>query len=263
MKQTVTGSLRLVVVSALAWSASLGVGVAQTTTRVSTDATGTQVAGASRQRECQRGRALRGVLVDGDDARRRRRQRIGRRLREGSADRRRHARQRADRRAEAVGDSVSPDISTDGRYVTFVSAAALDRRRHQHVRGCDRHRPARRLPARPRHRRHHARERGDRRHAGQRRQRRAADQRRRPLRRLRVGRRPTSSPPTPTSVRRRLPPRPPDVDDDRVSVATSGAQSDRAASSPTISDDGTRVAFLSDADDARSRRPIRWRATQP
>ena len=27
--------------------------------------------------------------------------------------------------AEALGDSVAPDISADGRYVTFVSAAAL------------------------------------------------------------------------------------------------------------------------------------------
>ena len=33
----------------------------------------------------------------------------------------------------------------------------------------------------------------------------------------------------------------------RISVATSGAQSDRDASAPSISDDGARVAFLSDA----------------
>ncbi len=125
MKRTVTGHLRLVVVSALAWSATLGVGDAQTTTRVSTDATGTQLAGASRQPSASAdGRfvafsSTATTLVAGDG--------------NGSADifvkdRQTGAVTRVSVRTggtEATGDSVAPDISADGRYVTFVSAAAL------------------------------------------------------------------------------------------------------------------------------------------
>ena len=120
-----TGQLRLVVVSAMAWGAALGVGAAQTTTRVSTDATGTQVAGASRQPSASAdGRfvafsSTATALVAGDT--------------NGSADifvkdRQTGAVTRVSVRtggAEAAGDSVAPDISADGRFVTFVSAAAL------------------------------------------------------------------------------------------------------------------------------------------
>jgi hypothetical protein len=118
------GHLRLVAVSALAWAAALGVGDAQTT-RVSTDATGTQVAGASRQPSVSAdGRfvafsSTAATLVAGDT--------------NGSADifvkdRQTGAVTRVSvltGGAEAVGDSVAPDISADGRYVSFVSAAFL------------------------------------------------------------------------------------------------------------------------------------------
>jgi hypothetical protein len=113
------------VAGALAWTASLGVGSAQTTTRVSTDAAGTQVAGASRQPSASAdGRfvafsSTAATLVAGDT--------------NGSADvfvkdRQTGAVTRVSvltGGAEAVGDSVAPDISADGRYVTFVSAAFL------------------------------------------------------------------------------------------------------------------------------------------
>ena len=120
-----TGHLRLVVASALAWTASLGVGGAQTTTRVSADATGTQVAGDSRQPSVSAdGRfvafsSTAATLVAGDS--------------NGSTDIFVKDRQTGSVTrvsvltggAEAVGNSVSPDISADGRYVTFVSAAFL------------------------------------------------------------------------------------------------------------------------------------------
>ncbi|MEO6008595.1 MAG: hypothetical protein ABIU38_11085 [Vicinamibacteraceae bacterium] len=109
----------------MAWAAALGVGGAQTTTRVSTDASGTQVAGASWQPSASAdGRfvafsSTAATLVAGDG--------------NGSADvfvkdRQTGAVTRVSVRTggmEAVGDSVSPDISADGRYVTFVSAASL------------------------------------------------------------------------------------------------------------------------------------------
>jgi hypothetical protein len=119
------GQLRLVAMSAVAWGAALGLGAAQTTTRVSTDATGTQVAGASRQPSASAdGRfvafaSTATTLVAGDT--------------NGSADvfvkdRQTGAVTRVSVRtggAEALGNSVAPDISADGRYVTFVSAAFL------------------------------------------------------------------------------------------------------------------------------------------
>ena len=67
-------------------------------TRVSTDAANAQARRRQPAAERQRRRALRGVLVHGHDAGRRRCERIGRRLREGQADRRRHAGQRANGR---------------------------------------------------------------------------------------------------------------------------------------------------------------------
>ena len=123
MRKT-TGYVRVVVVSGLAWMAAIGIGVAQTT-RVSTDAVGAQVAGASRQPSASAdGRfvafsSTATTLVAGDT--------------NGSADifvkdRQTGAVTRVSVRtggAEFVGDSVSPDISADGRYVTFVSAAFL------------------------------------------------------------------------------------------------------------------------------------------
>jgi len=125
LKTTTTGYLRLLAVTALAWGGTLGIGAAQTTTRVSTDATGTQVTGVSRQPSASAdGRfvafsSTATTLVAGDT--------------NGSADvfvkdRQTGAVTRVSVRtggAEFLGDSTAPDISADGRYVTFVSAAFL------------------------------------------------------------------------------------------------------------------------------------------
>ena len=119
-------SLLIVLGLALASVAAPAGGEAQTvTTRISTDAAGTQVAGASRQPSASAdGRfvafsSTAATLVAGDA--------------NGSADvfvkdRQSGAVSRVSVRTgglEAMGDSVAPDISADGRYVTFVSAAAL------------------------------------------------------------------------------------------------------------------------------------------
>ena len=123
--RTPTGLVRVIGMSALVWSATLGVGVAQTTSRVSTNGTGMQVAGASRQASASAdGRfvafsSTAPTLVAGDA--------------NGSADifvkdRQTGAVTRVSVRTggtERPGDSVAPDISADGRYVTFVSAASL------------------------------------------------------------------------------------------------------------------------------------------
>ncbi len=248
MRKT-TGYVRVVVVSGLAWMAAIGIGVAQTT-RVSTDAVGAQVAGASRQPSASAdGRfvafsSTATTLVAGDT--------------NGSADifvkdRQTGAVTRVSVRtggAEFVGDSVSPDISADGRYVTFVSAAFLtaddtntsscpganvtgpscpDVFRHDRITGetirlsvssagvqADAASAAPRIS-------------GDGRFvvyesaghdAGRLRQ-----QPRRDIF-LRDAQTATTT---------------------RMSVATGGAQSDRDASAPSISDDGSRVSFLSDA----------------
>ena len=104
-------------------SAATGIAAAQS--RISTDAVGAQVAGASRQPSASAdGRlvafsSVATTLVAGDA--------------NGSADifvkdRQTGAVTRVSLRtggAEFVGDSTSPDISADGRYVTFVSAAFL------------------------------------------------------------------------------------------------------------------------------------------
>ena len=82
-------------------------------------------AGASRQPSASADGRFVAFSSTGHDARRGRQQRRRRRLREGPADRRGDARQRPTGGTEAVGDSVAPDISADGRYVTFVSAAFL------------------------------------------------------------------------------------------------------------------------------------------
>jgi hypothetical protein len=113
------------VASALAWTASLGVGVAQTTTRVSTDAGGAQVSGASWEPSASAdGRFVAfassaGTLVGGDvngleDVFVKDRQtgvvtRVS--VLTGGLD--------------AGGSSFQPDISADGRYVTFRSTAPL------------------------------------------------------------------------------------------------------------------------------------------
>ena len=198
-----TGYVRSIVVGALAWSAAAGVGDAQTISRVSTDATGTQVAGASRQPSASAdgrfvafaSRATTLVAGDGNG-------RV-RHLREGPADRGGHARQRGDRRHGVLGDSVAPDISADGRYVTFVSAAFLtaDDTNSFTCSGAIVLGPS--CPDVFRHdrdyRHDHPRQRGERRSPGGRRQRGAADQRRRPLCRVRIGWPPRWSPATPTS----------------------------------------------------------------
>jgi hypothetical protein len=227
------------VLGGLIWTAALGTGVAQTvTTRVSTDAVGAQVAGASRQPSVSAdGRfvafsstATTLVAADGN----------------GSADvfvkdRLTGVVTRVSVRtggAEATGDSVAPDISNDGRYVTFASAAALtaddtnavvDVFRHDRSSGATVRvsvstsgTQANGASAAPRLN-------GDGRYvvfesvatnlvAGD-------DNLRRDifLRDLQ------------TSVT------------SRVSVATNGGQSDRDATAPTISDDGARIAFLSDS----------------
>jgi hypothetical protein len=113
-------------VCAAVWSAASGVCSAQAvTTRVSTDAANAQLAGASRQSSVSAdGRFVAfsstdTTLVAGDT--------------NGSADifvkdRQTGAVTRVSLRTggvEAVGDSVAPGISADGRYVTFVSSAAL------------------------------------------------------------------------------------------------------------------------------------------
>jgi hypothetical protein len=250
VKQTVTGFLRLVVVTGLVWSASLGVGLAQTITRVSTDATGTQVAGASRHASASAdGRfvafsSTATTLVAGDG--------------NGSADifvkdRQTGAVTRVSVRTggtEAVGDSVAPDISADGRYVTFASAAPLtaddtnvsscpgaivtgptcpdvfvhDRQTGTTIRAsvASNGAQADAASAAPRIS-------GDGRYV-------AFDS---------VA---TNLVTGDTNQLRDVFLR--DVQTattTRISVATGGAESDRAARSPTISDDGTRVAFLSDA----------------
>jgi hypothetical protein len=125
LMRALTERFRSVAVCAAAWSAAAGVCGAQVTTRVSTDAANAQVAGASRHpRASADGRfvafsSTATTLVAGDT--------------NGSADvfvkdRQTGAVTRVSVRtggAEALGDSGTPDISADGRYVTFVSAAFL------------------------------------------------------------------------------------------------------------------------------------------
>jgi Tol biopolymer transport system component len=112
--RNMTGLVRVVGVSALLWSAAPGVGTAQTTTRVSIDGAGTQVTGDSRQPSASAdGRyvafaSTAATLVAGDT--------------NGSTDvfvkdRLTGGVTRVSVRTggvEAVGDSVSPDISADG-----------------------------------------------------------------------------------------------------------------------------------------------------
>ncbi len=115
-----------ILLSAVAWAAAVGVCAAQgTTLRVSVDATGAQVAGASRHPSASAdGRfvafsSTATTFVAGDT--------------NGSADvfvkdRQTGAVTRVSVRTDAtqaIGDSVAPDISSDGRFVTFVSSAAL------------------------------------------------------------------------------------------------------------------------------------------
>ena len=237
--------------SAVAWGAALGVCGAQTVvSRVSTDAANAQLAGASRQPSSSAdGRfvafsSTATTLVAGDT--------------NGSADvfvkdRQTGAVTRVSvltGGAEALGDSVAPDISADGRYVTFVSAAFLtaddsnsfscagatlpgpscpDAFRHDRTTGttirvsvASSGTQADDASAAPRIS-------GDGRYvvfesvatnlvAGDTNQLRDVF--------LRDVQAATTT---------------------RISVATGGAQIDRAATSPSISDDGTRVAFLSDA----------------
>ena len=123
---TPVGWVRTTIATALLWSLTLGVCAAQATiSRVSTDAAGVEVTGPSRQPSASAdGRfvafsSTAATLVAGDG--------------NGSADvfvkdRQSGAVTRVSVRtggAEATGDSTAPDISADGRYVTFVSTAAL------------------------------------------------------------------------------------------------------------------------------------------
>ena len=123
--RSAAGTIRAVAATVLLWGTASGLSDAQTLTRVSTDATDAQVAGASRQPSTSAdGRfvafsSTATTLVAGDG--------------NGSADvfvkdRQTGAVTRVSLRTggiEATGDSVNPDMSADGRYVTFVSAAAL------------------------------------------------------------------------------------------------------------------------------------------
>lgn len=121
-----TAVFRSVVSTALAWGAAVGLcGAQAVTTRVSTDAANAEIAGASRQPSASADGRLVAfsssatTLVTGDA--------------NGSADifvkdRQTGAVTRVSVRtggAEQPGDSVSPHLSRDGRFVTFVSAAAL------------------------------------------------------------------------------------------------------------------------------------------
>ena len=121
----VAGFVRVVAASTLVWIAANGIAAAQSWSRVSTDAVGAQVAGASRQPSASADARFVAfvssatTLVAGDT--------------NGSADifvkdRQTGAVTRASvwtGGAEFVGDSASPDVSADGRYLTFVSAAFL------------------------------------------------------------------------------------------------------------------------------------------
>ena len=122
--RTVKANVWLVAVGALAWMGGAGSGSAQVVTRISTDASGAQVTGASVQpRASADGRyvafsSTAATLVAGDT--------------NGSADVFVKDRQTGAVTRVSVltggaqapaGDSVAPDISADGRYVTFVSAA--------------------------------------------------------------------------------------------------------------------------------------------
>lgn len=124
MRAVMGARASVVVTTAVAWSIAVGIAGAQLT-RVSTDSANAQVAGASRQARVTPDNqfvvfsSTASTLVAGDT--------------NGSADifvknRQNSVVTRVSVRTngtEATGDSVSPDISADGRYVTFVSAAAL------------------------------------------------------------------------------------------------------------------------------------------
>jgi len=118
--------VRAFAVAALAWGAAVGAASAQAlTTRISTTSVGAQLAGASRQPSASAdGRFVAfsstdTTLVAGDG--------------NGSADifvkdRQTGAVTRVSLRTgglEAVGDSTAPDISADGRFVAFTSVASL------------------------------------------------------------------------------------------------------------------------------------------
>ena len=196
-----------VVVSAMAWGAAFGVGArADDHARQHRRDRHAQLGRRQPPAERQRRRALRGVLVDGHDAGCRRCERIGRHLREGPADRRRHARQPPDRgrggrgrqrRARHLGGRPLRDVRRRRRRWWRTTPTGIsDVFRHDRTTGST-IRVSVATGGAP----------------GRRGQCGAADQRRRPLRRVRIGgqqsRRRRHQP-----ADRRLPARRPDLDDD-------------------------------------------------